>query len=78
MNDFFYCLSIDGYRFDIWIANGVNNVSTDVSVHNSFMTLDFTEEQKKVIYDNIIPSINDKTKSNKLEQYNKLKEELGL
>ena len=78
MDSFFYSISIDGYRFDIWMPSGYQFISTNYSTSKSFMTLDFTEEEKEVIYNNITSMNNDRMKEIKLENYNKLKEELGL
>jgi hypothetical protein len=78
MDSFFYSISIDGHRFDIWMPNGYECISTNYSTNKSFMTLDFTEEEKKIIYNNITSTNADLMKEIKLENYNKLKEELGL
>lgn len=69
---------IDDYRFDIWMANGPHNVSTNEGITTSFMELVFTEAEKHMIYSNLNNYMLEEKTKQKLDQYNALKEELGL
>jgi hypothetical protein len=69
---------IDDYRFDIWTANDPKHIATNQAVHNSFMHLKFTESEKSIIYSNLKNYMLEESTKQKLESYNKLKEELGL
>ena len=46
----FVKVDVDGYKFTLWTSNGAKFTSTHESSYN-FMDLDFTEEQKKSIYE---------------------------
>lgn len=51
---FMIVVNIDGYRFNIWIANGGLNVQTYGSgFKGNFMELFFSKEQKSTIYKNL-------------------------
>jgi hypothetical protein len=69
---------IDTYRFDVWVANGPNHVSTNDGIPKSFMDLHLTNEEKHIIYSNLYDYSSEVRTKEKLESYNKLKEELGL
>ncbi len=52
---FMIVVNIDGYRFNIWIANGGLNVQTYGSgFKGNFMELFFSKEQKSTIYKNLM------------------------
>jgi hypothetical protein len=69
---------IDDYRFDIWTANGPDNVSTNTAIHESFMHLEFTPAEKHMIYSNLKNYMLEETTKQKLKEYEALKKELGL
>ena len=41
------CLDVNGRKFELWVSNTYRHVET---WSNSFMKLDFTEEQKKILF----------------------------
>lgn len=69
---------IDDYSFDIWVANGPDWIATNQAVHQSFMQLEFTKAEKHMIYSNLNNYMLEEKTKQKIEQYNALKEELGL
>jgi len=47
-------VNIDGYRFNIWIANGRSGVQTyGQGFKGNFMELVFDTDQKSIIYENL-------------------------
>ena len=47
-------VNIDGYRFDIWIANGESNLHTyGQGFNGNFMELFFDSDQKSMVYKNL-------------------------
>jgi len=77
-NEHITTVLIDDYRFDVWLSNGPDRVATNISVHNSFMNLDFTPVEQQMIYSNLHNHKLEVKLKQKLDQYEALKKELGL
>ena len=80
-NEHYIKVTVDGYVFCLWLSSNFRYFDI-YNTGDNFMPLEFTEEQKEIIHKLGITAqkkmYDEKIKSKKIEEFNKLKQELGL